>query len=238
MNILDYILLGIIILAALMGFKKGFITSIVAFVGTLLVIILAFYLKNPISSILYNVMPFSDLGGKLEGLTIFNILIYEGASYLITLVVLSFIMGIIVKISGIFNKLVHATLILTLPSKLLGALVGLIEGVIISFIIVFIISLISSGSLYSNSKYGNMLLSNTPVLSNITKNTYNSVTEIYDICKSYEKATDKSAANLESLDVLLKYEILSASSAEKLIDSGKIKIAGASNVVNKYKLVS
>ena len=142
MNLLDYIILIVLILSALLGFKKGFISSIVAFVGTLLVIVLSFYLKNPISSLMYEHLPFFNLGGKFAGMGIVNILIYEAISYIITLTVLGFILGIVVKISGIFNKLVHATVVLTLPSKILGALVGLIEGLIIIFIVVFIIKLI------------------------------------------------------------------------------------------------
>ena len=138
MSILDYIIIGILIISALIGFKKGFISSIVTFIGTFLVIILAFYLKNPISSFLYNNLPFINLGGKATGMTILNILIYEGISYLITLVILSFIMGIIIKISGIFSKIVNASIILTLPSKLLGLICGLVEGIILAFIIYYL----------------------------------------------------------------------------------------------------
>ena len=236
MNLLDYIILIILIICALLGFKKGFINSVVAFAGTLLVIILAFYLKNPISVLLYEHLPFLNIGGKFAGMGIINILIYEGASYLITLVILSFILGIIAKISGAVNALVHATLVLTLPSKLLGMVVGFVEGAIISFLLVFIISLVSPlSSLYNNSKYGDLLVTKTPVLSSIVKNTYNSVSDIYRIATNHENNKDKAQANKEGLRTLLKYEIITPDSAEKLIDDGKLKVADGKEVIEEFR---
>lgn len=236
MNLLDYIIIIVLILSALIGFKKGFISSVVSFVGTLLVIILAFYLKNPVSSFLYEHLPFFSLGGKFSGIGIVNILIYEAISYVITVVILSFILGIIVKISGIFNKLVHATVVLTLPSKILGAICGFIEGVVISFLLVFILSLISPvSSLYNDSTYASMILESTPVLSNIVSDSYKSITEIYDIALKNENKSDKNEANQDGLKVLLKYEILSPTSAEKLIDNGKLNIEGAKEIISEYK---
>lgn len=236
MNLLDYIIIIVLILSALIGFKKGFISSIVAFVGTILVIILAFYLKYPISIFLYEHLPFFSLGGKFAGMSIVNILIYEAISYIVTLVVLSFILGIVVKISGIFNKLVHATIVLTLPSKILGAICGFIEGVIIAFILVFVLGLISPvSSLYNESKYAETLLEKTPVLSSIVGDTYKSIVEIYDIAIKNENKDDKTSANLDSLNILLKYEILDPNSAEKLVKDGKLEINGASDIINKYK---
>ena len=235
MNLLDYIILIVLILSALLGFKKGFISSIVAFVGTLLVIVLSFYLKNPISSLMYEHLPFFNLGGKFAGMGIVNILIYEAISYIITLTVLGFILGIVVKISGIFNKLVHATVVLTLPSKILGALVGLIEGLIIIFIVVFVLGLISPfSSLYNNSKYADTLLLKTPILSSVVSKSYKSIVEIYDIAIKNEKETDKNMANKDSLETLLKYEIITPDSAIKLIKEGNIKIDNADEIINKY----
>lgn len=232
MNLLDYIVIIILLICALMGFKKGLINSVVAFAGTLLVIILAFYLKNPISTLLYEHLPFF----ASKNIGVINILVYEGISYLITLSILAAILGIIIKISGLFNKLVNATVILTLPSKLLGALVGFIEGYILAFLIIFIISLIiPSSSLYKNSKYSDMIITKTPGISLIFKNTYNAVNEVYDICKEYEDNKDKTMANLDGLNILLKYEIIMPSSAQKLIDSGKISTPGAEEIVDKYK---
>ena len=236
MNVLDYIIIIILLLSALLGFKKGIISTIVAFVGTIIVIILAFYLKNPISSLLYEHLPFFSLGGKFAGMSIVNILIYEAISYIITLVVLGFILGIIVKISGLFDKLVNATGALTLPNKISGSVCGLIEGIIISFLIVFILGLISPfSSIYNDSKYASTLVEKTPLLSGIVESSYKSVVEIYDIAIKNENKEDKNSANLDGLNVLLKYEILTPDSAKNLLDAGKIKIEGAGELISNYQ---
>ena len=235
MNVLDYIIIGVLLISALAGFKKGFINSIIAFVGTLLVIILAFYLKNPISIFLYEHLPFFSLGGKFAGINAISILIYEGLSFMITIVILSAIVGVIVKVTGVFGKIVDASIILTLPSKILGTICGFIEGYIVAFILIFILSLLPSTSLVNDSKYANNIMTKTPILSSITEKTFNSVTEIYDIVTNYEHNKDKEAANIESLNVLLKYEILSVDSADKLLEKGKIDFNGAKDVIDKYR---
>ena len=79
------------------------------------------------------------------------------------------------------------------------------------------------------------MVTNTPVLSNVTKKTYNSVTEIYNICINHEKTNNKNEANLEGLNVLLKYEILTTDAAESLVQSGKLDINGANTLINEYK---
>ncbi len=235
MNVLDYIILGILLIGALAGFKKGFINSIIAFVGTILVIVLAFYLKNPISVFLYEHLPFFNIGGKYAGINAVSILIYEGLSFMITIVILSAIMGVIIKLTGIFGKIIDASVILTLPSKILGTICGFIEGYIFAFILIFIVSLLPSTSLVTNSKYADGIMTKTPILSNMTSETFKSVTEIYDIVTNHENSSDKTAANIESLNVLLKYEILSVDSADKLLEKGKIKFEGANEVIDKYR---
>ncbi len=236
MNFIDIIILVVILFSGLAGFRKGVINSIVFLVGTILIFVLAFYLKNPISVLLYEHLPFFDLGGKFEGVTVFNILIYEGISYVITIFALTIILSIFTKVTGVVNGLVNSTLILGFPSKILGAVIGLVQGYIIAFIIVFILSLVSGTSGKVNqSEYGNMLLGKTPLLSQVVGDTYNSISEIYKICTKYENEDNKDEANLKSFDVLLKYEILSIESAEKLIETEKIIIPGAEDIIIKYK---
>ena len=68
MNILDYLIIAVLIISLLVGFKKGVLNCLVTFIGTLAVIVLAFYLKNPVSIFLYNNLPFFDLSGNYSGL--------------------------------------------------------------------------------------------------------------------------------------------------------------------------
>ncbi|MDD2505358.1 MAG: CvpA family protein [Bacilli bacterium] len=236
MNIIDWLIIIIILLALFNGFRKGVINSVVTFIGTLLVFVLAFYLKNPISVLLYEYLPFFKLTGRFEGISVVNVLIYEGISYLVTISLLAIILKIIAKVTGAVNALLNATLVLGIPSKILGAGVGFFQGYIISFIIIFILGLISGTSTMVNqSKYAEVLMEKTPLLSNIVDDTYNSVKEVYNISSFYQNEEDKDEANLKSLDILLKYEILDIASADKLIEKEKITAKGAKEIIDKHR---
>ena len=71
MNIVDTIILLGLFLGAATGFVRGFFKQIVIFLGTILVVVLAFLIKNPLSTIMYQNLPFFKFGG----LTALNILV-------------------------------------------------------------------------------------------------------------------------------------------------------------------
>ena len=62
MNIVDIIILVILLLHVLKGFN-GFLPTLVNFAGLFLVFIVAFYIKGPLSVILYENLPFLSFGG-------------------------------------------------------------------------------------------------------------------------------------------------------------------------------
>ncbi len=235
MNILDYIILIVLLLSALTGFKKGLISSLISFVGTIIVIIVAYYLKSPVSMFLYSKLPFFSLGGKYAGISVVNILIYEAISYVLTIIVLSTIMGIIIKLSKALSKTLDSNDPQKLPSKILGALCGFIEGVFISCILVFLLGLVSPfSSLYGNSKFADTILEKTPILSSISAKTYKSMMEIYDVATNNENKENKEMANEDGLRILLKYEILEPKTALNLVDEGKINTPEAKDIIEEY----
>ena len=81
MNIVDIIIIVALLLGAISGFIRGFFKQTVMFVGTIIVVILSFILKNPLSLILYKNLPFFKFGG----LTSLNILMYEILAFIICL---------------------------------------------------------------------------------------------------------------------------------------------------------
>ena len=58
MNIIDAIAILIILSCMAMGLKKGFTKELISFLGFFVIVIAAFLLKNPISKILYENLPF------------------------------------------------------------------------------------------------------------------------------------------------------------------------------------
>ena len=107
---------------AFKGFKQGMLPSIVDFVGTFLVFIIAFCVKQPISTLMYENLPFLNFAGIFKGIIGINILFYEVIAYGLTIVLLAIIFGIVKRISLVFNKMLNATIVLTLPNKIIGAI--------------------------------------------------------------------------------------------------------------------
>lgn len=233
MNLLDYIIIIVIILSAITGFKRGFLKSLINFVGTIVVILLAFYLKNPISVFLYEHFPFFNLSGNMNGIPVYNVIIYETISFLLTLVVLSIGLRIVVTISGLVSKLTFGLLDNGIIGHLLGLIFGTLKGYLIIFFISFILaSFAPSSSLYQKSMYADTIVTKTPFLSNVVSKTYNSIKDVYEVLKNND---NKEEANKECLEILLKYEIITKESVTKLQEKGKINIDNINNILNKYK---
>ena len=87
------------------------------------------------------------------------------------------------------------------------------------------------------SKYGNVILTSTPLLSNATNSIYNSVNEITTLAENYKDAEDKGELNLKALDIIIKYKVIDVKNASILVKSGKLKIDGANELIEKYDTV-
>ena len=121
-----------------------------------------------------------------------------------------------------------------LISLKIAFLFGLFQGFLIAFFICFLFSTFAStAKIYQDSKYGNQIVSKTPFLSNVVEKTYLSIKNVYDITLEYQNSSDKEEANKKCLEVLLKYEIISKESAEKLSNNGKLGIKNIKDVINK-----
>ena len=233
MNIIDIIIIVLFVLSIYNGFRRGVVNSVVTLVGTMISFILAFYLKTPISIFMYENLPFFSIGGIFENITVINILIYEGISFVVTLLVLLLLIKILARVTGFVDKILGKLILLGLPSKILGAAGGFIQGYLIVFLALFAITTFFTNTTFLNkSKISETMLNKTPILSEIIGKTIDSVEEVYNICINTK---NREQANLDSLEVLMKYEVLNYDSAKNLLDSGKLKIENADSVIEKYK---
>ncbi len=230
-SIVDAIIILFLLTGAVLGFKKGLIKSVVSLVGTILVVVLSLSLKNPLSVFLYTYFPFFNVG--VEAL---NILIYEGIAFIIVFALLTVILKIVIKISGLIETVLKFTIILAIPSKIFGAIFGFIEYYIFAFIILFLVTQFSLGSnITSHSKLAEGIMSKTPFISSIASDTYQSLTEIVALNSNYND-DEQAEFNQDTLDILLKYKVISVDNLEKLIAKGKIENnAEIQNIINKYK---
>ena len=139
MNIVDAIIILLILSFGAMGFKRGVLKQLVTTVGFVIVIVLAFYLKNPIAEFLSLNLPFFKFGGVFANVTSINIILYQLISFILVVTILEIVLGVLIKITGVIEKILKFTVILGIPSKILGFFVGIIEGFVVVFLVLFIL---------------------------------------------------------------------------------------------------
>lgn len=233
----DLIILALIIIGAFIGFKRGFTRELVDFVGFILCIVIAFLMKNPLSAILYEHLPFFSIGGIFKGIVAINILVYEVLSFFIVLSLLLIILAVLKFVTKIFEKILKMTIILGIPSKILGAILGGAKWIVISYAVLFIMALPIFNTNYLNdSVICKSVLRYTPILSTIANKSLDVFNEFNDLKNKYKTEKDTNKFNLESLDLLLKYGIIDIDVADKLYEKGKFKsIKDIESVLDKYR---
>ena len=237
MNIVDLIIIILILFGAVIGFKRGFTKSLVSAVGLIAIVIIAFLLKNPVSTVLYEHLPFFQFGGVIKGVTVLNIALYELLAFVIVLAVLGIVLKILMIATSIFERILTLTIILGIPSKILGAIIGALEWFILVFIGLYVLNMpVVNVKEINNSTLAPKILNNTPILSGVIKDTNNVIKEFASIKDRYtDKNVDTNEFNKETLDLFLKYNVVSVDSVDKLIKGNKLKIDGIDEVLVKYR---
>ena len=233
-NIVDVILFLFIACWGVAGFKRGFIKQGVMTIGTVIIFILAFYLKNPLAEFLSLHLPFFKFGGMLLGATAVNILFYQLLSFIIILCVLEVILNVLIKASGIIETILKVTIIFGIPSKILGLILGLIEGVIVAHVLLFFASQPIFQLPMEDATLAQHVLK-VPGLSNVTGSMMDTFTDIYDLMDEYKDSTNSNGYNLDAIDIMLEHKVITVDYVEKLMDKGKVDIVGIDNVLNKYR---
>lgn len=234
-NIIDVLIILFIALVGVIGFKRGVIKQTVSTVGLIIIVILAFQLKNPLAEFLSLHLPFFDFFGAFEGVTTLNIILYQLISFLIIFALLEIILRVLISITGVIEKILKYTIILGIPSKLLGLLVGLIEGFIITFIVLFFLKQPAFNiKEFESSTLTPKILESTPVLSGFASDLVETFNDVYLLGKEYS-LEDVNSLNRETIDVMLKHGIISTDYVVKLMDADKIEIDGIDSVLNKYR---
>ena len=237
MNIFDVGIILLLVLFLIVGFKNGVVKELVALVGIIAVFIIAYIGKTYLGNLLCFILPFFKFTGSLEGLTTINILIYQIISFMIIFSILLSVYIIVLKISKFLQKIVNFTLILWLPSKFLGSIVSLVKGYIVLFA-VFLVLLIplKNNQIYNESTLVNFILYKTPIISSTTSNFTNSIESIYKLADDIKnQKISINQANLETIDIMLKYKVTTKETIEKLIKLHKLdNIKNIEEVLNKY----
>lgn len=237
MNIVDVIIILIIISGLCLGFKRGLTKELVCFAKFALAIVIAFLFKNPLSKLMYEHLPFFEFGGLIKGVTALNILLYEFIAFLLVLGIVMVIFKILLLATTIFEKILNTTVILSLPSKILGMIIGGIHYYLIVFILLFVVSLpvFKFNDQLNDSKLKDTIIYKTPILSNLVDKTVNIIDEFNDLKEKYKTEKDVEKFNLETIDLFLKYNIITVDSIETLNSKDKLQIDNLESVLNKYR---
>lgn len=224
MNVLDVCIIAVLALTMFIGYKQGFLKGILSLIGISLIAFVSFLFRDNLADILLKICPFFKFSGQYEGITSLNILIYEGITFGIIFIVLTSFLIILLNITGLIQKIIDTSVVLTLPSKILSVAVGLINGIVIVYIGLFVMMNInSSRKLVYNSYISKIILERTAVFSKSTSNNYLAYEEINNSLKSCKKDNNKKVCNTKVANTLIKYDIISKDDVEELIIIRKLK---------------
>lgn len=233
MNIFSVIVILLIISSGVMGLKKGFLKESVVFIGTILVYIISFLLKDKIGLVLCKWFPFFSF----DGLQTLNILVYQLIAFVFIATILFSIATIIFKLTGIIQKLVDITIILTLPSKILGFIFGILEGYIVMFLILIILAIpLRNVELFKESTVVTKIMYNSPILSKTLGGVPKAIEDILDVTTEIQKNDyNKNKVALDIMKIELDHNIISKEDTLDLIERGKLdKVQGIKSFVKNY----
>ena len=231
-NIVDIIIIIFILLCGVVGYKRGVFKQLVLCVGLILIFYLAYKFKDPVGEFFLLRLPIFDFPSLFKGVVTLNIIVYQTLAFVLILAILLMVFDFILSITGLFEKLLKITIILGIPSKILGFIGGLLEGYVVAFVILFFLTQPAfSFQFFQDSNLSQKILTSSPVLTDITKDTVEVVKEIYAL----KDEKDTKALNQKSLDIMLEHGMVTYDTAKKLSDEGKINFEGIEEVLNKHK---
>ena len=126
-SLVDAIIILLILMGGIVGYKNGFIKEGMQFVGMLFIVIVSFLLKDSLMVLLYENLPFFNFFGFIKGISAINILFYQLIAFLIIFLALTFILKVLIVITGFIEWMLKLTVFLKIPSKILGIFVGILE---------------------------------------------------------------------------------------------------------------
>lgn len=229
MSIIDIIALVLIVLGALLGFRKGAIKSLVQLIGLVAITIVAYQFKDNVGNLLIKHLPFMNWGGAVEGLYSLNLLFYQSVAFIVVFILLYCLLNILIDLSGVIELLLKLTIVLEIPSKILGAILGAVESLVFVFILgVSLLCFNNTQKYVMDSNITRKIVERTPIVNMIFRTAIGAAENIYETLDDYKNADDKEAikmeTNLEIIRTLIKYEIVDAKLVQNCIDNGKLRM--------------
>lgn len=154
--ILSILIIMFILSGIILGIKRGFTYQLIKMLSLFITVVGALFFKNIVAKLFINYFDFLDMNPHIK------IIFYRGIAFILLCFIIRIIIGLLLKLSKKFEKLLNVTIILGIPSKILGGILGFIEFYIYAFIILLILSIPIFKVNVKNSKVANIILNNTP----------------------------------------------------------------------------
>lgn len=237
LNVFDVGIILLCVMFFVVGLKNGVIKEAFSLVGTVVIFAISFLFKGIIGNIMCLGFPFFEFVGPLEGISSFNILLYQIIAFMLIFCILLSIYALLMGISGAIQKLVNMTIILIPISKILGGIVSLLKGYIIMFAVFLLLMVpLKNQAIYNESRIVNFMLYQTPILSDSASTVTASVEEVYELTSKVSKnELSSTEANLRTIDIMLKYKICDKDIIRDLVRKNKLtNVDSVENVLANY----
>ena len=193
--ILSIIIIMFILLGTIVGVKRGFLYQLIKMLSNIIVFVVALILKNPVADILINHIDIINIDRSI------SIIFYRAISFILICFILKLIIILVLKITRALEKVLEATIILAIPSKILGGILGFIEYYIYAFIILLVLSIPVFNIDVYKSDVAKFILKETPLVSKKID-----ISLFEELKKEYDKGT--SAREEEYIKILKDHGIL------------------------------
>lgn len=193
--ILSIIIIMFILLGTIVGVKRGFLYQLIKMLSNIIVFVVALLLKNPVADILINHFDIINIDKSI------SIIFYRAVSFILICFILKLIIILVLKITRALEKVLEATIILAIPSKILGGILGFIEYYIYAFIILLVLSIPVFNIDVYKSDVAKYILKETPLISKKVD-----ISLFEELKREYDKGTN--ASEKEYIKILKDHGIL------------------------------
>lgn len=193
--ILSIIIVMFIALGTIVGVKRGFLYQLIKMLSNIIVFVVALLLKNTVADILINHFDIINIDKSI------SIIFYRAISFILICFILKLIITLVLKITRIIEKVLEATIILAIPSKVLGGILGFIEYYIYAFIILLVLSIPVFNIDVYKSDIAKFILKETPLISKRVD-----ISLFEELKREYDKGTN--AKEEEYIKILKEHGII------------------------------
>ncbi len=219
--IVNIVIILLVVLATMDGYKKGLFESVVKFLGFIIACVVAFAFKNKLSVLMYTYLPFFKFGGAIKGVTAINILLYELIAFIIIYIVAMLVINLLIKMTGLIDKLVKAIPIIGFVDQLLGAVVGFIDAIVVLYLVIFIFKFgCNMFGFYVRPSLADNIME-IPILNDKFGSSIDAFDDIIALKDDYN-SSEKDEFNNKAIKILLDKKVITKENLDVLIKKNKI----------------